>query len=72
MTMTCEQIGALVLQVQDAFIHTPGLMLTPRRAQRFFNVDETACSAVLDVLADAQVLTKRYDGIYTRSLAHAA
>jgi hypothetical protein len=72
MAMTCEQIGALVLQVQDAFIHTPGLMLTPRRAQHVFDVEETACRAVLDVLADARVLTKRDDGLYTRPTAHAA
>jgi hypothetical protein len=72
MTMTREQIGALVLQVQDAFIETPGLLLTPRRAQQLLGIDEVACRAVLDTLAEAHVLTRRRDGFYLRPLAHAA
>jgi hypothetical protein len=72
MAMSREQIGMLVLRMQDAFVRTPGLMLTPRRAQAHFDVDETACRAVLEVLADANVVMKRQDGIYTSPIAHAA
>ena len=70
--MTREQIGMLVLKVQKAFFDKPGLMLTPRQAQRLFRVDETACGEVLNVLAGAGVLRKHRDGTYTLPLAHAA
>lgn len=70
--MTREQIGSLVLAVQDAFFEEPGLMLTPREAKQMFGADEIACREVLRLLADADVLSKRRDGSYTRALAQAA
>ena len=74
MAMTCDQIGALVLRVQDTFLEMPELTLTPRQAQTMFDVDERACEAVLDVLADSKVLVKPRVKTYTRPrfVAHAA
>jgi len=74
MTMTCNQIGALVVRVQNTFLELPDLTLTPRQAQTFFDVDEKACQAVLDVLADANVLVRPQVKTYTRPrlVAHAA
>jgi hypothetical protein len=70
--MTREQIGKLVLDVQDAFFDEPGLALTPRQAQQRFDADEATCREVLAVLADARVLTQRRDDSYALLLAHAA
>ena len=52
----------------------PELTLTPRQAQTMFDVDERACEAVLDVLADSKVLVKPRVKTYTRPpfVAHAA
>ena len=74
MSMTCDQIGALVLRMQATFLEMPGLTLTPRQAQTMFDVDERACQEVLDVLADAKVLVKPRVKTYTRPrfVGHAA
>ena len=74
MTVTSDQIGALVLRMQDTFLERPELTLTPRQAQTMFDVDEQACQAVLEVLADAKVLVKPGVKTYTwpRFVAHAA
>lgn len=66
MAMTCDQIGTLVLRMQDTFLETPELTLTPRQAQTLFDLDEQVCQAVLEVLADAQVLVKPRVKTYTR------
>jgi hypothetical protein len=72
--MTCDQIGVLVLRMQDAFLEMPELMLTPRQAQTMFDVDEEACQAVLEVLVDAKVLVRPRVKTYSRPrfAAHAA
>ena len=72
MTVTSDQIGALILRMQDTFLERPELTLTPRQAQTMFDVDEQACQ--LDVLADAKVLVKPGVKTYTwpRFVAHAA
>jgi hypothetical protein len=74
MAMTRDQIGALVLRMQDTFFEMPELTLTPRQAQTLFDVDEQACQAVLDVLADAKVLVRPRVKTYMRPrfAAHAA
>jgi hypothetical protein len=75
-TASCHQIGSLVIRIQNEFLETPGLALTPPKAQRRFGIDETTCDAVLGALADAHVLARSRDGAYVRHLprpaAHAA
>lgn len=59
-------VGDLVLQVQSVFLETPRLRLTPVQAQSRFGLDRPTCTAILEALADANVLEKRNDGAYTR------
>ena len=72
--MTCDQVGILVLRMQNTFLEMPELKLTPRQAQTMFDVDERTCQAVLDVLADAKVLVRPQVKTHTRPrfVAHAA
>jgi hypothetical protein len=72
MTGTERQIETLVLEVQNAFLNLPALTLTVAEAERQFGVDGTTCQAILDVLADAHVLTRTADGDYARFFPHAA
>lgn len=60
------RIPALIVRIQDAFLKAPTLALTVRQAQRRFTIDEPTCRTLLDVLADAAVLTRSPDGIYRR------
>jgi len=66
MTATRDQIEHLVMQVQADFLDTPRLALTPSSAAELFGVDETACEAVLDALADSHVLTTSRAGAFIR------
>jgi hypothetical protein len=72
MTASCREIGSLVLRVQNSFLDTPGLALTPPRAQRRFGLDQTTCEAVLEMLADAGVLTTTRSGAFVRRFPRAA
>jgi hypothetical protein len=47
------------------------LRLTPSQAQARFGLDRPTCAAILEALADANVLEKRNDGAYTRFLPRA-
>ena len=66
MTANRGQVGRLVVQVQNAFLDMPKLTLSLAEAGRWFEMDETTCSAVLGALVDAGVLTRTADGAYTR------
>lgn len=66
MTANRGQMGTLVLQMQGAFLDMPGLTLSLAEAQRWFDVDETMCEALLTALVDAGVLTRTPDGTYAR------
>jgi len=52
--------------MQQTFFDVPGLAMTATEACARFDVDECACEAVLDLLADSKVLMKRPDGAYVR------
>jgi hypothetical protein len=61
--------------MQDDFLNTATLQLTVPEAEQRFDVDRTACEAVLDALVEAQVLARTGEGTYARffpRLAHAA
>jgi len=66
MTATCREIGLLILRVQDAFIETPGLALTPPAARRRFGLDAVTCDAALAALADANVVARTSAGADVR------
>jgi hypothetical protein len=58
--------GDLVVQIQEAFLDSPSLTLTPVDVENRWSLDRTAASALLRVLADAGVLTASPHGAYRR------
>jgi hypothetical protein len=54
------------MHVQGDFLAVPALSLTVAQAERRYGLDRTSCEAVLEALADAQVLRRSADGAYTR------
>ena len=66
MTVSCGQLGDLVLRMQDDFLEIPGLTLTLEEAERRFGLDAVTCDAVLATLAQAKVLTRSGDRAYRR------
>jgi hypothetical protein len=66
MTATRDLIEELVTQVQADFLDTPRLALTPSAAAKLFGADEIMCEAVLNALADSNVLTTTPAGAYIR------
>jgi predicted transcriptional regulator of viral defense system len=71
-TISSTAIGTLVLQMQGAFLDTPGFTLTVREAEGRFGADEATCQAILGLLADAGVLTRTKHGVYSRFFPLAA
>jgi hypothetical protein len=72
MRVDARNLADLVIRMQQAFLDLPGLAMTVTEACVHFDVEEGACEAVLDLLADANVLTKRSDGAYVRSVRERA
>jgi hypothetical protein len=66
MTVSCGQLGDLVMRMQGDFLEIPGLTLTLQDGVRRFGVDTVTCDAVLATLAEANVLTRNCDGAYRR------
>jgi len=66
MTLTRTQIEALVMRVQNDFLATPALKLPLGKASQRFGLDIESCSAILDALVDARVLTMTSEGAYVR------
>jgi hypothetical protein len=72
MTATRGRIENLVTRIQDDFLRTPWLALTPATARERFGVDEITCEAVLNALADSHVVSRSRQGIYVRDFPQAA
>ena len=72
MTVSCGQLGDLVMRMQGDFLEIPGLTLTLHDAERRFGVDEVTCDAVLTALADANVLASNGEGAYVRRVPRPA
>ena len=66
MTTTASRVETLVMRIQGDFLATPALRLSVTQAERRFGLDRPSCEAVLDALADADVLRRSADGTYTR------
>lgn len=64
MTRTCDEVGRLVLKIQEAFLDDPRLALTRRQASRRFRVDMQTAGEILELLAESEVLTQRGDETY--------
>jgi hypothetical protein len=63
---TVPAVGDLVMQIQGDFLERPQLRLTPSQAEARFGLERRACSAILEALAEANVLEKTNDGAYAR------
>ena len=70
--MSREQIGALVMRMQESFMVEPGLTLSLHEAERRFGFDEPTCEAILTALVEAGVLMKLRTGTYARLLLHSS
>ena len=65
MISTGNRICTLIVEIQDAFLNTPDLTLSPTDAVRRFGADRITCEAVLDALVDVRVLMPAKDGVAT-------
>jgi hypothetical protein len=54
MSASCGRIAALVMQIQNDFLDTPGLAVTLSQSQKRYGADETTCEAVLGALMDTR------------------
>jgi hypothetical protein len=68
MTITRQQIGNTLIEIQSYFLAQPGPALTAEGAGRRFGRSVMLSCAVLDLLADAGVLDRSPDGTYSRRL----
>lgn len=67
MMPTSNRICRLLMQIQNAFLSTPGLTLSPPDAVRRFGADRLTCDAILSALVDARVLRRTPAGAYARA-----
>jgi hypothetical protein len=72
MRATRGRIEHLVMRIQDDFLRTPWLALTSATASERFGVDSLTCEAVLNALADANVVSRSRQGIYVRNFPETA
>ena len=66
-----RRIQDLVVRIQQAFLDAPALRLTLPQACRRFSTSGAMCSAVLNVLVEASVLSRTPQGQYARLIPHA-
>jgi hypothetical protein len=66
MTATPSRIEALIMTIQNDFLETPQLALTLEVASKRFDVERTACEALLGALVDAHVLTTTNEATFVR------
>jgi hypothetical protein len=57
------------MEIQDAFLTTPGLTMSPSDAVRRFDADHVTCEAILQALVDARVLVPAANGGYESGFA---
>ena len=65
-------VQGMIMRIQDAFLDTPTLTLTPAETARRFGLDLVAAEAFLDALADGGVLVQGSDGAYAQLIAPSA
>jgi hypothetical protein len=66
MTATRQRIADSLLDIQNAFLDTPGLALTLDDARVLFGLDQVTCAAILKTLVDSRVLERTRAGAYVR------
>jgi hypothetical protein len=66
MTATRHRIGRSLVDIQNAFLDTPGLALTFEEARMLFGLDHVTCAALLKTLTESGVLERTRAGAYVR------
>jgi hypothetical protein len=56
--------GDLLTRIRMEYIEMPDLRLTGRQASRLWNLDQTACDAILATLIQDHFLSRTVDGSY--------
>jgi hypothetical protein len=62
-TVTADMTDVLQ-RVRAEYREMPGLRLTPRQAQRLWNLDSSTCETVLDMLESTRFLRRTSDQSY--------
>ncbi len=60
-------LAALLQQVREEYIKTPGLKLTKPQAMRLFAVAPSVCAAMFRALVMENFLSRAADGVFVRS-----
>jgi len=61
--------GDLLMRIRMEYIEMPDLRLTGRQASRLWNLDQTACDALLSALIQDHFLSRTGDGSYVIAAA---
>jgi hypothetical protein len=64
--MDQTSIARTAQRIQGEYREMPGLCLTPEQARRLWDLDETACAAILEALVAQQFLRRTTRGSYVR------
>jgi hypothetical protein len=59
-------VDDVLRRVQGEFLEMPGLRLTEAQARRLWNLDQTRCESLLNLLVDAHFLFRTRDGAFMR------
>jgi hypothetical protein len=59
-------VNDLVYRAWAEYREMPRLKLSVRQARRLWNLDESVCQGILDVLVDLQLLCRNTRGLYVR------
>ena len=70
--LSARALASLLTRIQDAFLDSPTLTMTLDEARRRFSIDQGTCQALLNVLVDANVLSRTSEGAFARFLPRAA
>ena len=65
--MTSAPFDELLQRVRDEYGDVPNLRLTPSQAQVLFDLEPSACAAMLDALLTVRFLSRTQDGLFVRS-----
>jgi hypothetical protein len=60
------RLGNLIMAIQNRFLDTPGLELTPWAIEEEWRIDDVTRRALVNVLLDARVLKRTGRGHYTQ------
>ena len=66
MAPTRSEIEALVVRIQEEFMHSPAVRMTLNQVALRVDASLVLCKAILRVLIDAKVIAETPGGVYER------